>query len=217
MNQLELKKRDRLVSAAKGLTGVLPFVGTMVCELLDTVIPDLRFERVVSYLKIVGEEVGDLSVRLESFEKSIKTEEGIDIFEEGIIQASRAVSHDRKSRLARLIAKSLSAEKLKYEESRKILNIYTELTDPEIVWLIYYSLNPAMGNGPDADYREKHPDILMPARLCLSSTQNEIDHAAIQESYKSTLRRLGLITNESSLTRLTSLGHLLISYIKSES
>ena len=31
-------------------------------------------------------------------------------------------------------------EKLKYEEARKVLNLYRELTDPEIIWLIYYSL-----------------------------------------------------------------------------
>ena len=214
MHQLDTNARDRLVSVANEIAGALPVVGTMVGEILDSVVPNLRFERVISYLKTIDEEVGNLSERLVNFEKNIKTEKGIDIFEEGIIQASRAVSNDRKCRLARLVAKSLSAKELKYEESRKLINLYDELTDPEIVWLIYYSFNPTLGRGAHTEYQKKHLDILQPARVYLGSSQDEIDRSAIQESYKSTLLRLGLLTNENKTTKLTALGRLLIRYIE---
>lgn len=216
MHQLDTNDRDRLVSVTKGISGALPFVGTMVGELLDSIVPNLRFERVVEYLKTVDEEVGILKEQLDNFEKSIKTEEGIDIFEEGIIQASRAVSTERKYRLARLVTKSLSADKLKYEESRKLLNLYAELTDPEIVWLIYYSLNPNMGQGAHTEFQEKHPDILKPIRAHMGSSQDAKDKFAIQESYKSTLMRLGLLKTSSKHVGLSSLGRLLIRYIENE-
>ena len=216
MHQLDTNARDRLVSVAKGVSGALPFVGSMVGELLDSVVPNLRFERVVEYLKKVDEEVGFLKEKLDNFEKSIKTEEGIDIFEEGIIQASRSVSPDRKHRLARLVSKSLSADKLKYEESRKLLNLYSELTDPEIVWLIYYSLNPTIGQGARTEFQEKHSDILIPIRANMGSSQDDKDKFAIQESYKSTLMRLGLLKTSEKHVGLTTLGRLLIRYIENE-
>ena len=216
MHQLDTNARDRLVSVAKGVSGALPFVGTIVGELLDSVVPNLRFERVAEYLKKIDEEIGSLKVKLDNFEKSIKTEEGIDIFEEGIIQASRSVSSDRKYRLARLVSKSLSADKLKYEESRKLLNLYSELTDPEIVWLIYYSLNPTIGHGAHTEFQEKHSDILTPIRANMSSSQYDKDKFAIQESYKSTLIRLGLLKTSEKHVRLSTLGRLLIRYIENE-
>lgn len=57
---------------------------------------------------------------MSSFEKGLGTEKGLDIFEEGIVQASRS-SDERKERFARLVAKSLSTEDVKYEESKKTL------------------------------------------------------------------------------------------------
>ena len=217
MNELEPNTRDRLVSIAKGTAGALPFVGTMIGETLDSVIPNLRIERVVSFLKAIDERVGDIEGKLVNFEKNIKTEEGLDIFEEGFIQASRAVSEERKQRLAHLVAKTLSSDELKYAESRKILNLYNELTDPEIIWLIYYSLNPVMGAGPHSNWIEQHPDILMPISRESRAPQEQREKAALQDSYKLTLSRLGLTTEKGRTTILSPLGRLLVKYITDES
>ena len=48
MKQLELNSRDRLVSVAKAAAGALPFIGTLVGEILDAIVPNLKFERVVT-------------------------------------------------------------------------------------------------------------------------------------------------------------------------
>lgn len=55
MSQLDTNTRDRLISATKGIVGALPFIGTLVGEMIDLVIPRLRIERVVDYLKILDE------------------------------------------------------------------------------------------------------------------------------------------------------------------
>ena len=216
MNQLEPNRRDRLVSIAKAAAGALPYIGTLVGEILDSVVPNLRFERMVNYLKNLEAEVIRIDERMASFEKHIKTEEGLDIFEEGMIQASRSISKDRKERLARLVARSLSADELKYEESRKLLNLYRELTDPEIVWLIFYSLNPVLGKGPHTDWVEKHPEILRPISREIGAPQEQHERAALQDSYKATLLRLGLIEERNRTTSLTMLGRMLVSYISGE-
>lgn len=216
MNQLEPNARDRLVSVAKGAAGALPIVGSIVAEILDSVVPNLRFERVVSFLKTLDERVGCINERLANFERNLKTVEGLDLFEEGIIQASRAVSEERKQRLARLVARSLSAEELKYAESRKLINLYNELTDPEVVWLIYYSLHPVLGKGPHSDWVEKHPDILKPIRREMGASQEQHERGALQDSYKSTLLRLGLTIERNNTTSMTILGRLLVRYITDE-
>lgn len=216
MSELDTNNRDRLTSVVKSAAGALPFVGTVVGEVIDSVIPGLRIERVVNFLKAIDERVGAIDEQLANFQNNLKDEEGLDIFEEGIIQASRAVSEERKLRLARLVANSLSAEQLKYSEGRKLLNIYNELTDPEVIWLIYYSLNPVMGKGPHSDLIDKHPDILKPISREMGAPQEQHERAALQDSYKETLSRLGLTTEKNRSTSLTTLGRLLVRYINDE-
>lgn len=216
MNKLDINSRDRLASAAKSAAGALPFVGTLVGEVIDSVIPALRLERVASFLKELDERVGCIDSRLNQFQNNLKTEEGLDIFEEGILQASRAVSEERKTRLARLVANSLSSEQLKHAESRKLLNIYNELTDPEIIWLIYYSLNPVLGKGPHSEWVEKHPDVLNPISREMSAPREQHERGALQDSYKLTLSRLGLTAERNRTTSLTTLGRLMVRYITNE-
>ena len=213
MNELDTNNRDRLASVVKSLAGVLPFAGTMVGEVIDSVIPGLRIERVVTFLKAIDERVGEIDEQLTNFHNNLKSEEGIDIFEEGIIQSSRAVSEDRKLRLASLIANSLTAEQLKYSEVRKLLNIYSELTDPEVIWLIYYSLNPFTSQGHQIEWLNKHPEILKPISRQVSAPQEQHERAAIQDSYKGTLFRLGLTTEKNRSIILSTLGRLLVRYI----
>jgi hypothetical protein len=216
MSQLDTNTRDRLVSAAKSTAGALPFIGTFVGEIIDSVIPGLRIERVVDFLKSLDERVGNLDDKLDRFQRSLKSEEGLDIFEEGIIQASRAVSGERKKRLAYLVANSLASEELKYAESRKLLSIYNELTDPEIIWLIYYSLNPVLGKGPHSEWVDRHPEVLKPISRGMGAPQEQHERGALQDSYKLTLSRLGLTTEKGRTTSLTTLGRLMVRYITNE-
>lgn len=214
MTELDPNSRDRLVSVAKGAAGALPFVGSIVSEVLDSVIPGLRFDRVVTFLRTLEEEVRKIDERLTIFEANLKSEQGLDLFEEGIIQAARGVSEERKARLARLVARSLSAEDLAYAECRKLLNLYRELTDPEIVWLIFYSMNPTLGPGPHADWVAQHPEILRPISREMGAPREQHERAALQESYKQTLIRLGLTSQDNRTTHITILGRLLVRYIE---
>lgn len=216
MKQLEVNSRDQLVSVTKAVAGAFPFVGALVAETLDAVVPNLRFDRVVCFLKTLEDRVTCLDNKMLSFEKNLGTEQGLDIFEEGMIQASRSVSEERKDRLARLVAKSLTADEVKYEESKKLLNIYRDLTDPEIVWLIFYSLNPTLERGPHTKWMEKHPEILNPISRQLGVPQEQQERAALQDSYKATLLRLGLTEERNGSTGLTMLGRMLVAYISDE-
>ncbi|MDM8181023.1 hypothetical protein [Marinobacter salarius] len=213
---LESNTRDKLVSIANSAAGALPVVGTLISEVMTTIIPDLRLERIVAFLKQLDSEVASIHGRLDTFEQHLQTEEGLDLLEEGCVQASRAVSADRKERLGRLVAKALSAEELRYEESRKLLNIYRELTDPEIVWLIYYSMNPVFGDGPHKDWVKQHPEILEPVSKTMGASPEQLAKAALQESYKQTLQRFGLVEQKGNRFSVTTFGRMLVQYIQAE-
>lgn len=216
MTKLEPIARDHFVSIAKGVAGALPFVGSAVSEIMQSVIPNLRLERIVIFLETLDEKVSEIDEKLNNFKINLQKEQGIDLFEEGIIQASRAVSEERKQRLARLVSRALTEEELKYEEGRKLLNLYRELTDQEIVWLIYHSLSPAHGQDPHTDWIEKHPEILNPVSRDLSSPREEHERGALQDSYKATLTRLGLTSEQNGTTQITTLGSMLVRYISDE-
>lgn len=214
MSQLEPNSQDRLVSIAKAVAGTLPYIGNLVSELLDSVVPNLRFERIVVFLQELDLKVSQIDEKLEHFKLNLNSEEGIDLLEEGMLQASRSISRERKERLASILEKSLGKQDLKYEESRKILNIFRELTDPEIIWLIYYSLEPRLGKGPHSDWVLQHPDVLYPISRDNSASDEQLEKAALQDSYKDTLLRFGLVKSNGRTTHMTTLGEMVIGYIK---
>ncbi|MDN3448203.1 hypothetical protein QL886_11195 [Psychrobacter sp. APC 3281] len=219
MSQLDPNSKDRLVSVAKAVAGTIPYVGTLISEILDNVVPNLRFERIVVFLQELDSKVSQVDEKLECFKVNLASEEGVDLLEEGMLQASRSISRERKERLASILEKSLSRENLKYEESRKILNIFRELTDPEIIWLIYYSLEPRLGKGPHSDWVEKHPDVLKPISKTITGLNEELENeqlekAALQDSYKETLLRFGLVEASKRTTHMTTLGKMVVEYIK---
>lgn len=216
MQNLEPTSQDRLATVAKGVVGACPFIGPLAAEAIGTLIPNQRLDRVVEFLRNLDGEVHRLDSRLEKFEKNVCKAEGLDIMEEGLIQAACSISSERKERLARLVGRSLSVAEVKYEESRKLLNLYRDLTDPEILWLLYFSLNPVFGAGPHQDLVKKHPDVLMPISREMGAPQDKVDRAALQDSYKNTLMRFGLIELRGKSHQTTSLGRLLVRYIREQ-
>lgn len=216
MDELAPNRRDRLVSVAKATAAAVPFVGGVISELLTETIPELRFDRAIAFIRELDEELRRINAKLENVERNLKNEQGIDLLEEGILQASRSVSTDRKLRLARLVARSLGGEELEYEQARSLLSIYRGLTDPEIIWLIFYSMNPALGRGPHSDWIEQHPEVLKPISKEMGAPQEQHERAAIQDLWKENLKRYGLIQARGNSMSITTLGRMLVRYIQED-
>lgn len=214
MDELAPNRRDRLVSIAKVTAAAVPFVGGVISELLTETIPELRFDRAVTFIRELDEELQRTGARLENVERKLRTEQGTDLLEEGVLQASRSVSPDRTLRLARLVARSLGGEELEYEQARSLLNLYRDLTDPEIIWLLFYSMNPVLGRGPHSDWVEQHPEVLQPISKEMSAPQEQHERAAIQELWKENLERYGLIQPRGKSMSITTLGRMLVRYIE---
>jgi len=217
MSELDANNLDRLTSVAKGVVGACPLIGPLASEAIGHLIPNQRLDRVVQFLRELEDEVCQVDSRLLNVESNLRKPEGLGLLEEGLVQAARAISQERQERLARLIGRALTEEKVKYAESKKLLNLFHELTDPEVLWLIYYSTSPTMESEFHKQLIEDNPDVLKPVSREMGATQEQIDRGAMQESYKSTLLRLGLVKEHGRSLQISALGGLLVRYIEARS
>lgn len=202
---LELHKTDYVASAAKAALGAVPFAGSLLVELAGTVIPNQRIDRIVKFAKILGQRLDRVE---QDFVKSqLQNEAFTDLVEEGLRQASRSLSDERREYIASLISNSLSSEDMQYQESKHLLNVLGELGDIEIIWLRFY-LVPTMGG--DKEFRDKHKEILQPVSRTMSASQAVRDKGTLQDSYKGHLAQLGLLNRENNNYKITSLGRFLL-------
>ena len=104
-NELEKNKTDLLTSAAKSVFGALPVAGPLLSELIGNLIPDQRIDRLSKYIIELERKLSDLSA--ERIRELLKDDECIDLFEEGFVQASRAITDERRTQIASVIRNGL--------------------------------------------------------------------------------------------------------------
>ena len=187
--ELDTTSADYVATAIRAAVGAVPIVGPLFSELASVVVPNQRTERIAKF-------AGELDRRLRAVESAdgitdrLGNEHFADLLEEGVRQAARSLSDDRRQYLAALIVNGLSTENIEYAESRHLLRTLNEVSDVEIVWLRFYREPTLDGDGK---FRRRHENVLAPATATLGSSRNELDKAALQDSYKEHLCRLGLL------------------------
>lgn len=183
--KLETNSTDYLVSALKGVLGVIP-AGSVIGELLQ-VIPNQRMDRLIEFTKIMNNKLSTIEQDL--FRQKALNENFSMLLEEAITKhVISAVSNERKEYIASLIVNSLSLEDLELLASKHLLKLLGEINDAEVIWLRFY-LDPSYG---DREFRNKHKDVLEYISP-LSSLQQTRDNFAVQNSYKEHLVQLGLL------------------------
>lgn len=219
--ELEMSKSDYVASAAKAALGAVPVVGSFLAEIAGNVIPNQRVERIVSFANKLQMKIDNIEEVLSKL--NINNEDFTDLVEEGLRQATRSTTDERREHIAALVANSLTSEDIDFVESKHLLRLLGEINDVEIIWLRFY-LVPTMGG--DKEFREKHQTILRPHSAVIGSPQPVIDKSTLQTSYKEHLASLGLLEKRIELdTRgsdvkmkikgydLSSLGRLLLRQI----
>ena len=181
-------KSDLIASVGKSVVGAVPFVGPLLSELVDSLIPNQRVDRLTKY-------VTELERRLSNTEEQnlrlkVQNEEYLTLIEDGYIYASRAITDERRFYIASIVARGLTHEEVDVNSSKYLLRLLSELNDTEVIWLRFH-LDPTIGG--DRDFREKHANVLEPARAYIGAPVSELNKSALQDSYKDHLERLGLI------------------------
>lgn len=185
---VKAKAVDYLASGARVALSAIPIAGSVLAEVAGSIIPNQRVDRIADFAAKLEERIADLEEA--QVRNELHDEEFTDLLEESLRQASRAVSEDRRKYLASLVANSLSIEAVKHSDTKHLMRILGELNDVEVLWLRHY-LVPTLGG--DEEFRELHKDIFEPVTATTSSSPEELDEHALQQSYRDHLVRLGLV------------------------
>ncbi len=182
------RSADYVTSAAKAVLGVVPFAGSLLAEVAGTIIPNQRVDRIAKFAAILDEKLSHLE---QEFVRGHLTDENFtDLLEEGIRQAARSVTDERRQYIASLISRGVEASHVEFIESKHLLRILGEINDIEIIRLRFY-LVPTIGG--DREFRDRHKDIVERVPAYIGASREVLDKAALQESYDHHLAELDLL------------------------
>lgn len=179
---------DHVASILKATLGTVPVVGSLLTELIGTVIPNQREDRLAKFAQALEHRLSNLEEKC--IQAQTSNEQFIDLLEEGLRQAARSLTDERRDYIAAVIANSLSTENVKYIDSKHLLRMLGEINDIEVIWLRFY-LHPSMDG--DQEFRARHQNVLQPVATNMGSSREELDNETLQRSYKEHLTQLGLL------------------------
>ena len=182
-------KVDIAVAISKGAVGALPFIGPLVAEVVGTLIPNQRIDRIERFLKKLDEKVQSLD--REDIEERFESPEFVDLLEDGMYQAARALSDERLDYISSLLRNGLADDKLRHIELKRLLSLLDETNDVEVVILRAQAYHPE--SDPDTTFRDRHQNVLRFRAATKQSSQREMDEAAVYGNFKNHLERLGLL------------------------
>lgn len=180
---------DKGVLLLKGITGTIPFIGPMIAEIVGEIIPRQRIDRMHELLHILNEKLSKLEISQEELSHKMKEEPYVNLLEEGMWQAARSSSAERKKYIASLLANGISNENLHELEENVLLLILSQMNDNEIIILYSYTILVKR----DPEFHKQHEDILTKPLAHLGSNQEELDKATIYDTYRGKLVRLNLL------------------------
>ncbi|QEY50928.1 hypothetical protein [Legionella longbeachae] len=184
--ELENTKVDQLVSALKSIGSLHP-AGSILTEIICSIIPNQRIDRIVNYVQELNRRI--TNIEMEHLQKKFLQPEFIDLFEDSCIQASKALGDERLKYLASILVNGIHEENLKYFRSKRYLSILSELTDQEVIVLGSYYY-PSTRN---LEYHVRHEKLLRPKRATFASDNSEVEDETVFESILFHLCRLGLL------------------------
>lgn len=185
---LEARKRDLAAHVARGVLGAAPFIGPILAEIIGSLLPQRRIERVEALLQ-------QLDARLETadqetLQKTLMSPESIDLLDAAMRQAARSTSRIRQAYLAELLARALTREELEYSQVRTLFDLLDQLGEPELAILASYGLPPGPAR---TEYRARHvPRPAMPGADPEAPESDLEDHPFFR-AWRANLLRLGLL------------------------
>ena len=152
------------------------------------VLPDQRLDRLIKWAGLFEVQIDNLNNDFIKFK--LQSEEGSDLLEDAMNQASRAISDERKKYIASLLKKSLTLDDLDHIGKKKLFAILNDLNDAEILTLKFNSIT---SRNQQIEFAEKHSELFTPISLHTGCSQQDIDKAALRNTYQRKLMEHGLL------------------------
>ena len=183
---LNTRREDIIATAWKGVAGAIPVAGPMLAEIVGSIIPNQRLDRVTDFLQ-------ELDKRLTKVEAITLKQNilAIDLFEDAVIAASRSLTEIRNKYIVSFVKNSISANSSDYDIKKKLIYILQELTDKDIDILRSIQIR-----GYQVTESKNYPDRLSEAAFRQLTEQEKMNYYAKQEVWPLhilTLERSGLL------------------------
>lgn len=178
---------DPAKAILKGVLSGIPLIGGVVSEIVGQIIPDQRMDRLERYVILLAEELQKLESA--GVADKMKEPENVDLFEDGAFAAARALSEEKRERIARLVAYGISGDDQARLEAKRLLELLSQLEDDQIIILASYLSK----HQRDSDFHKKHEQTLAPTAVHMGSTGAEHDVALVRGLGREELIRLGLL------------------------
>lgn len=191
MPKLENTAIDRATSLAKGITGAVPYAGSLIAEVIGNVIPNQRIDRIAKFIQLLEERLKIVEAHV--LKARLAEPLVVDVLEDAFFQAARATSQERLEHIANVVVNGFSADELLHAEAKRMLWLLGQLNDAEIVILRSLLATTREQMISDSGFRDKHTELLTPDVTDMGSSQDEFEEAAIKESYRQHLYDLGLV------------------------
>lgn len=192
-NELEPKAVDYRVAIYKTIAGSLPIIGGPIggiingflSEVINEVIPNQRLDRIQKFAEALEAKIQDLNP--DQVEARFREPEFIDLLEDSLTQAVRAVAQERIEHIAAIVKHSLSDEDKRYVHYKKLLYILKELNDVEVLMLCGYARQH------DNEFWDQHRDVISVVNAMLNAPQSQNDQRLVQEAHRAHLVQLKLL------------------------
>lgn len=214
LNELQMNGTDALVSALRAAVStvssglqVAPLYSSLLTEVITGFIPNQRIDRIARFIAKLDVNLSELD---EEFVKRRLADIGvIDLMEDGIYQAVRAVTDERLNYIALVVKNGIKEEDIDILISKTILDLVNQLNNVEIVILQSYSY-ALKDHLKQKAFRNDYPEIFNNRSHKGRSSENQLQYNPIVNHYYSHLLSLRLITETDLDMRLTKLGALLL-------
>lgn len=182
--------RDRVAQVARAGLSAVPIVGGPLGEVVSEIIPGLRQDRIVKYLR-------ELAARIEMLEQdkiqAVTTDpERIDLIETGGLLAAKATTDERIQRIVSLVFRGLSMDDANIIRRKRFAALLGEVDDDEIQILNAYGQSYGV-SGSDA-----WDSVNQPYPIHMQSSRQEMEAEKLFELGREHLLRLGLIERKFS-------------------
>jgi hypothetical protein len=216
-HQLDPNFQDGISAVVRSASGLIPYFGDSIAELITSQMGKQWKDRITHFVKNLEIKANHID---EDFKAYLQNPAVVSLIEKGALISARTVRAEKREQIACLISHSLTNEDLDIELSQVLLEIFSQLNDSEIIWLIHIGKTKFDRLGiPQLSYDHKfynlHKSILDHNLASKEELKQEL-----QEWNKLHLESFGLISKFNpfggqihSLYLTTKLGKKLLSMI----
>lgn len=177
---------DRMAGLVKALMQIVPGFGSVAAEIFGLVIPNQRIDRIEAFLL-------DLARRLPPDEDNLRTmltePEDVDLFEEGVIHAGRALSQERKEYIASIVETGITGDQATKIRSKRMLRLLELLDDEQIILLAGHQFEIAR----TLEFSNRHGNVKAGPFVSLGAPKRDKDAMLSRKLALHQLTQLGLL------------------------